>query len=476
VATNSSKDVIVVGGGIAGLVAANRLVENGISALLLEKGQSEYLCNSRFTGGAFHICFRDIMSDANSLRETILNTVPDVVSPQMASTIAEEGRRVVRWLQQQGIRFIKGGPDEWQRWMLSPPSLVRPGLNWRGRGGDVMLRSLRSNLEARGGQMRDGSRVVELIMRDGRCVGVVIEKDGRRTDLEAQAVVLADGGFQGNLELLGRYVSPQPDRVRQRGAGTGGGDGIRMAEAVGARLTGMNRIYGHVLCREAMTKEGLWPYPIMDYVSAAGIVIDAQGRRFMDEGLGGVFMTNGIAQLPDPLSSTVIFDEAIWNGPARDFILPANPNLKIAGGSIQTAQNVSGLANMIGIPESNLISTIAAYNDAVDAGRTERLSPTRTAVTYKPWPIRVAPFHAVSLAAGVTYTMGGIEIDTGSHVIGGDGRPIPGLFAAGCTTGGLEGGTKIGYVGGLAKSGVTALRAAESIAAEFGKSISAVQH
>jgi fumarate reductase flavoprotein subunit len=476
VPTSSIKDVIVVGGGIAGLVTANRLTENGISALLLEKGQGEYLCNSRFTGGAFHVCFRDVMSEADSLRETILSTVPDVASSQAASAIAEDGRRVVRWLQQQGIRFIKGGPDEWQRWMLSPPSLVRPGLNWRGRGGDVMLRSLRSNLEASGGQMRDGTRAVELIMRNGRCAGVIVEQDGRRTDLEARAVVLADGGFQGNLEMLKRYVSPQPDRVRQRGAGTGGGDGIRMAEAVGARLTGMNCVYGHVLCRESMTKEGLWPYPIMDYVSAAGIVVDAQGRRFMDEGLGGVFMTNGIARLPDPLSSTVIFDEAIWNGPARDFILPLNPNMNIAGGTIQTAQDLDGLARMLGIPEDNLKATIAAYNEAVDASATERLSPARTTAKYKPWPIRVAPFHAIPLAAGVTYTMGGIDIDTGSRAIGFDGRPIPGLFAAGCTTGGLEGGAKIGYVSGLTKSGVTGLRAAEAITAEFGKTVSAVKH
>jgi fumarate reductase flavoprotein subunit len=60
--------------------------------------------------------------------------------------------------------------------------------------------------------------------------------------------------------------------------------------------------------------------------------------------------------------------------------------------------------------------------------------------------------------------------------MGVDGRPIPGLFAAGCTTGGLEGGAKIGYVSGLTKSGVTGLRAAESIAAEFGKTVSAVKH
>lgn len=456
--------VIVVGGGIAGLAAAGRLAELGVRAMVLEKGEGDYPCNSRFTGGAFHICFRSIMNDAGMLADKIRATVADVPSLALVPTVAEDGRRVVRWLQSQGIRFLKGGPDEWQQWMLAPPSLVRPGLNWRGRGGDVMLRTLRANLESRGGVLRERAMAVELMMHDGACVGIVAEIDGRRTELAAAAVVLADGGFQGNPDMVGRHISPRPERLRQRGAGTGNGDGIRMAQAAGAQVVGMTFCYGHVLHRDAMTNPNLWPYPIMDYVAAAGIVVDAAGRRFTDEGLGGVSMTNGIAHLDDPLSSFAIFDEAIWNGPARDFILSANPNLQVAGGALTSAGDLAGLASATGLPATALAETVAAYNQAVDNGTTDRLEPARTASTYRPWPIRIAPFHAVPLAAGITYTMGGLAIDAASRVLGTNGRPIPGLYAAGCTTGGLEGGSNAGYVGGLVKSGVSALRAAESIA------------
>ena len=457
--------VIVVGGGIAGLVTAGRLSELGVPVTVIEKGEGEYPCNSRFTGGAFHVCFRNVMDDAATLADTIGKTVPEAPSPALGAAVAEDGRRVVRWLQSQGVRFLKGGPDPWQHWMLAPPSLVRPGLNWRGRGGDVMLRTLRANLMARGGAFRDGTAAVELVMRDGACAGVVAETGGRRAEIAASAVVLADGGFQGSPEMVGRHISPRPERMRQRGAGTGTGDGVRMAQAAGARLVGMDRCYGHVLHRDAMTNPDLWPYPIMDLLASAGIVVDAGGRRFMDEGLGGVFMTNAIARLDDPLSSFAILDQAIWNGPARDFILPANPNLQIAGGALATAGDLPGLAAATGLPDAALTATVAAYNRAVDSGATAVLSPPRTAARHRPWPIRVAPFHAVPLAAGITYTMGGIAIDAASRALDGDDRPIPGLYAAGCTTGGLEGGTAAGYVGGLVKSGVSALRAAEAIAA-----------
>lgn len=458
------RDVIIVGGGIAGLITACRLAELGVSAVALEKGEGDYLCNSRFTGGAFHICFRNIMNDASMLAETIRMTVREAPSPALAQVVAEDGRRVVRWLQSQGIRFLKGGPDEWQQWMLAPPSLVRPGLNWRGRGGDVMLRTLRTRLLARGGALRERTAAVELVMHDGACAGVIVETDGRRAQLAAAAVVLADGGFQGNLEMMRRYISPRPERLRQRGAGTGNGDGIRMAQAVGARLVGMSACYGHVLHRDALTNPNLWPYPIIDHVAAAGIVVDGACRRFMDEGLGGVSMTNGIARLEDPLSSFAIFDEAIWNGPARDFILSANPNLQIAGGAVVTAGDLTGLATATGLPATALAETVASYNKAVDENMTHRLEPPRTTSTYRAWPIRVAPFHAIPLAAGVTYTMGGIAIDTGSRALNMEDRPIPRLYAVGCTTGGLEGGANTGYVGGLVKSGVSALRAAETIA------------
>jgi len=111
------------------------------------------------------------------------------------------------------------------------------------------------------------------------------------------------------------------------------------------------------------------------------------------------------------------------------------------------------------------VSQVGAYNDALRAGRLGELLPARSTHKFVPCLIEQAPFYAFPAVAGVTYTMGGIAIDADAQVLDLQGKPIPGLFAVGCATGGLEGGHSKGYVGGLVKSSVTGLRAAEAILA-----------
>jgi fumarate reductase flavoprotein subunit len=242
-----------------------------------------------------------------------------------------------------------------------------------------------------------------------------------------------------------------------------------MAREAGAQLVGMDRFYGHVLAQEAMHLETLSPFPMMDLTCSAGIVLDASGRRFMDESLGGVTMANAIAAQADPLGAVAIFDEPIWNGPGREYLIPANPTLVNNGGKLFNAASVRELAAATGLPAETLEATVAQYNQAVDAQRLGELVPPRNGGAHSAWPIRTAPFHAVRLCAGITYTMGGIAIDAEARVLGRDDRPITGLYAAGCAAGGIEGGgtlPEVAYIGGLTRSAVFALRAADHIARE----------
>ncbi len=460
-------DVAVVGGGISGLVAGARMAELGVRVVVVEKGKGErYLCNSRYTGGFFHVAFQEIHADGATLVKAIDGATRGTADPALARAVAAETRLAVDWLKSKGVKFMKGGAEGWKHNMLAPPGLLKPGLHWEGRGGDVMLRTLAGSLKASGGSLLLATRARRLLMDAGRCVGLEAEReDGGTARIDASSVVLCDGGFQGNATLLREFITPAPEKLRQRGAATGGGDALLMAREVGARLVGMDQFYGHLLCRDAMQGDTLWPYPIMDVLSRSGIVVDGGARRFMDEGGGGVFMSNAIARLADPLSTTAIFDEAIWDGPGREFLLPANPNLVSAGGTLYTAPSLAELARTLGLPGEALEATVAEYNAAVGARRTEGLSPPRTTSEYPAHPVRTAPFHAVRLCAGITYTMGGVAVGADGGVEDREGRPIPGLFAAGCCTGGLEGGERSGYVGGLAKSSVSALRVANHLAA-----------
>jgi fumarate reductase flavoprotein subunit len=465
-----SWDLVVMGAGIAGLTAAVRASQRGLKVLLLESGEHDlYLCNSRFTGGAFHIAFHDINEAPEDLFQAIEQVTEGFAHRGLADAMANQARHAVGWLRQQGARFIKAGPDAWRQNFLAPPGLLSTGLHWQGRGGDVTLRVLGQRLESLGGEWLRGWRGCELIMKEGVCTGLTAVCKGEQRHLLAQAVLLCDGGFQGNLELLEEFVSPAPQKLKQRGAATGVGDALRMGREIGAKLSGMENIYGHLLSQDALHDDRLWPYPILDLIAGAGVVINGAAERFMDEGRGGVFMTNCIARLVDPLSACVIFDKAIWDGPATQFILPANPHLVKAGGTIVAADTLSELADKLGLPADALLRTVSEYNRHVNAKHGDVLNPPRSSNGAQPFAVEKAPFYGVRLAAGITYTMGGLATDANAQVLQSkDDRPIAGLYAAGSCTGGLEGGAYAGYISGLVKASVMGLRAADHVAQSLG--------
>lgn len=462
-------DVVVIGAGLAGLSAANRVAQDGLKVAVLEKGTDEaYLCNSRYTGGLFHIAMDDMAGEPNWVKGNLERVTRGTANPLLAEALTVNARRTLRWLSSLGVRFIKAGPDGLRQNSLSPPGVRQTGLNWRGRAGDVMLRTLSDALQRSGGVLHRGVDVQHLVMAQGRCVGLeAIATTGQSIRVNAKAVVIADGGFQGNLDLLRRFVCAHPERLLQRNAQTGQGAGLLMAEAVGAKLVGADRFYGHIQHRNAMTDGGLWPYPVVDSLATAGLVIDETGKRFCDEGLGGVYVTNAIAQLPDPLSAVIVFDEATWQGPGRDWLLPANPYLLSAGGSLISANSLDELAAKLSLDAKVFAQTVSDFNQMV-AGGAVGTQPKRSTAAYAAWPVRQGPFHAIEVCAGITYTMGGIATDADGRVLNQADEPIAGLYAAGACTGGLEGGGEAaGYSGGLSKSSVFGMLAGEAISADI---------
>jgi fumarate reductase flavoprotein subunit len=446
-------DLISIGAGFAGLCAAVRGAELGLRTAVLEQGADDrYLCSSRWAGGIFHVSYHDVKLDTAELVAAINRQTGGEADPDLAQAVAEDAGRLVDWLGAQGARFTQASPINWHRFTLAPNRAAVHGPDWQGRGPDVFLGELKQRLEERQGRIFFGTKAGALRLEGARCVGV----DGFRTG----AVVIADGGFPASAELFRQHIGPRPDLVVQRNAGSAQGDGLRMAEAAGAALTRLDRFYGHLLSRDAMTNPALWPYPQIDAVAVAGIVVDAGGRRILDEGLGGISISNDLARLDDPLCATVICDAAMWESAGKAAQIPPNPELLRGGGTLHQADTLDELGPIAGI--ENLGETVAAYNTALRDGRP--LSPPRSNRGGAPRPIETAPFLAIPICAGITNTMGGIAIDGHGRVKRPDGSVIPGLYAAGGATGGLEGGGAVGYVGGLIKACLFGLRAAEDVA------------
>jgi len=443
-------DLISIGAGFAGLCAAVRGAELGLRTAVLEQGADErYLCSSRWAGGIFHVSYHDVKLDPAELVAAINRQTGGEADPELAQAVAENAGRVVEWLGSQGARFTQASPINWHRFTLAPNRAAVHGPDWQGRGPDLFLAELKQRLEERQGRIFFGAKAGALTIEDGRCIGV----DG----LRAGAVVIADGGFPASADLFRRHIGPRPDLVVQRHAGSARGDGLRMAEAAGAALTRLDRFYGHLLSRDAMTNPALWPYPQIDAVAVAGIVVDASGRRILDEGLGGISISNDLARLDDPLCGTVVCDAAMWETAGKAAQIPPNPELIAGGGTLHRADSLEGLGRIAGI--DNLAATVASYNAALRDGRP--LLPPRSSRGGAAKPIETAPFFAIPICAGITNTMGGIAIDGHGRVKRPDGSIIPGLYAAGGATGGLEGGGAVGYVGGLIKACLFGLRAAE---------------
>src|SRR5690606_33813099 len=102
----------------------------------------------------------------------------------------------------------------------------------------------------------------------------------------------------------------------------------------------------------------------------------------------------------NPLGALAIFDRAIWEGPSRQLLVPPNPNLPRAGGTLHRADTLDELATVAGLPADALVATVERYNAALDAGDAERLNPPRTATMVKPMAIRKPPFYAAPACAG----------------------------------------------------------------------------
>jgi fumarate reductase flavoprotein subunit len=461
---NEQFDVVVVGGGIAGLSAANRAAQQGLKVAVLERGADErYLCNSRYSGGVLHIACHNAKDPAGKLMEVIQDATSGKADPELAHSLATTAGRAIDWLRDEGAKYIRVGNIVWQQHVLAPPRPIVAGLDWKGRGPDVTLRRLLANLEQRGGKMLR-LPAIALMEREGQCIGVEAGEDAAREQFHARAVVLADGGYQGNPALVREYMGIDSSQVKTRGAGTGVGDGMRMARAMGAQFSELRYFYGHMLSRDSFTNDKVWPYPQLDELGTVGIVVNDAGERFVDEGMGGVFVANTIARLAHPLSTWAILDHAIWEGPGRSARIPANPQLANAGGTIIKADTLAALAAKTGIAAERLALTVGAYNQALSSAHTASLTPPRSAHPIVPSPIAKPPYYAVPLCAGMTYTFGGIFTDGDGRVMSTRGAPIAGLYAVGATTGGLEGGNGGGYVGGLIKGISFGMRAAERIA------------
>jgi len=456
--------VVVVGGGNAALCAALSARETAKRVLVLERApEDEAGGNSRFTAGLLRIVYNGAQDLAQLIdlsneelertdfgtytAEQFLDDMARVTEyrcdPDLTEILVKQSFPTALWMRKKGMRFTAA----WGRQAFKIEGRFKfwGGLTLEAIGGGPgLVESLTQIAKKSGIEIWYSARAVSLITDDAGVHGVRVKREGKTTEVKAKAVVLAAGGFQANPEWRTRYLGPGWELAKVRGTRFNTGDAIRMALDIDAAPVG-NWSGCHAVAWERNAPE-FGDLAVGDQFQKHsypwGIYINAEGKRFVDEGAdfrNYTYAKYGRVILQQPGQfAWQIFDAKV-KGQLRD-------EYRIKQVTKVTANTLEDLVKKLDdVNADAALKEIEAYNAAVrtdipfnpnvkDGRRTEGLAINKTN-----WAntIDTPPFEAYAVTCGITFSFGGLRINTDAQVISTDGEPIPGLYAAGELVGGI---------------------------------------
>ncbi len=456
---------MVVGGGNAALCAALAARERGARVLLLEKApESQRGGNSFFTAGGFRFAHRglddlkkDVIPDltpgeaatvdlppytVETFFDDLMRLTENLSDPDLADVLVKRSRPTVVWMRSHGVRWIL---------MLARQSYKVGGRHrfWGGLsveavgGGPGLVQALYDRAAALGIEVRYETKATRLLLDDrGAIRGLVCQGPEGIAEIGARAVVLASGGFEANPEWRTRYLGKDWELARVRGTRHNTGDGIRMALEIGAQP------YGHWSSCHAVAWDLNAP-PFGDrkvgdlfqkHSYPLGIVVNLRGERFVDEGAdyrSYTYAKYGREILRQPQRAAFqIFDQKV--------VPILREEYRIREVTKAEAGTIEELAKKLEIDPEGLARTVREFNATVQPGEfnpatldgkcTKGITPPKSNWAL---PLDTPPYVGYGVTCGITFTFGGLRINTGAQVLDTEDRPIPGLYAAGELVGGL---------------------------------------
>lgn len=348
-------------------------------------------------------------------------------NPELVKTLAENSAAAIEWLASIGAEVKNVGAFGG----ASVKRIHRP-VNADGKVtavGAYIVPILEKNLQDRNVQFLFDTTANEIIMKDGKAVGIkATGKDGHKVTINAKSVVIATGGFGANAEMVEKY-KPELKGFATTNAEGAQGQGIDMATAVGAATVDMDQIQIHPTVH---IEEDGNAHLITEGLRGDGaILVNAEGKRFYDEVSTRDKVSAAIIAQPDK-SAWLVVDQSMVDKSA------------VIAGYIKSGYTVTGatyeeLAKAMGVDEATFVSTMNTWNQAVEAKTDAEFNRTSFAN-----PLTAAPYYAIKITPAVHHTMGGIAINPKAEVLNEKGEAISGLFAAGEVTGGVHGANRLG--------------------------------
>lgn len=437
-------DVVIVGGGGAGLAAAVSAHEAGAKKVVVLEKLGYLGGSTNVSEGALNAVDparqgkQGIEDSTAKFYEQTLKGGHDKGDPELVKYLTENSLSSVEWLEAHGVKF----KDEigtatgalWQRSHYpATPS------------GNTYIRALEAVIDKTNGAIEviTDAEVNDLIKAEGRIAGVKAKHFGEKLTVSSDAVVITTGGFGANVKLRQEVnTGVWKHVVLDNKIGTTNinkaaqGQGMDLAKKYGAQLIGLDDIQLHP-CGTPGTG-------LMENIRTSGrnrIFVNVEGDRFVNEGAARDVLANAIIKQPKG-TYWIVVNKVRY--PARDWVDANGATIRdmVALGSVVEADSLDDLAKKTGMDAGKLKASIDGYNKIVKDGAKDPLgfvanNKADTTLTEGPW-------YACQKVVTVHHTMGGIKINTKAEVIGTDGKVIPGLYAAGEVTGGIHGSNRLG--------------------------------
>lgn len=446
----SSRDVVVIGGGLAGLRAASVAAEEGASVTLLEK--------------------EECLGGSSELSAGMYWTAPDLASyrqriPQgdlrLAGRIIAEYEPALAAIRASGVHVDAGATN---------------GVMGFGRGYSfdvkAYLKVLEERLRASHGEAHTGIRI-RSVTRSGTWSGtrrfrLSMDSAYGHREIHTDAIVLATGGFQASTAQRAFHMPAVGADILLRSNPGSEGDGLDLALSLGAALAGdLGTFYGHLVPHPVtnFTPDRFMLYS--QYYSNHGILVAADGRRISEESRGDELLNQDLAEV-DGMTAFLIFDESVRStygvsepfanfGRVDRFAFAAEAGARHA--KAQTLDELVELLGDLGVDGAQLRKTLAG--DVQVSSLARRVSRGEPPTVQQLDKLCKPPFYALEVQPAITFTLGGIAIDRSTSVLNSAGERITGLYAAGADIGGFS---NYGYAGGLAPAHITGTIAGGSAA------------
>ena len=436
-------DVVVVGGGGAGLAAAISAEQNGAKVIVIEK--LDILGGSTNVSEGALNAVDPVRQGAQGIEDSFEKFITQtyegghqIGDMDLITYMCENSMKTIEWMESLGVQFKdECGTATGALWQRSHYPVTPSGNSYIRVYADYIAKTDKVNLLM-------GTTAESLITEDGKVVGVVAKgKGGETVTVKAgKGVILATGGFGSNKALLKEYNTGVWAHVDVTALGctnmakSATGAGIEMAVAIGADVTGMSDIQLHP-CGTPGTG-------LMENIRTSGrnrIFVNIEGKRFVNEGAARDTLAQGVLDQPEQ-TYWIVVNKVRY--PERDWVDANGATIAnmVAQNVVVEADTLEELAEKTGMKAENLIAEIENYNAVVRGEKEDALgflanNKADVELTEGPW-------YACKKVATVHHTMGGLKINANTEVIDTNGNVIEGLYAAGEVTGGIHGSNRLG--------------------------------